>query len=100
MTAFLTAQTAVFFLIFALLAIGFLYKASPKTIKEYALSNGQVSTPALIAGVVAACVGLGIIDASELSYKNGIWFLFASLAIPIGCCIMSLVIIPKLSQYY
>jgi SSS family solute:Na+ symporter len=83
------------------LIVLFLYKRGPNTIKEYALGNGNFGTFALMCTVVSISFGGGsLIGAPAALYQNGAWLFLAYCAIPIGSCIMSLAIIPRLSKYY
>jgi SSS family solute:Na+ symporter len=100
MAVFLS-QILLFSFLLLFLVLGFLYKRTPKTIKEYALGNEKFTTPSLMATMVAAVIGGGsLIGKSSILYQNGLWLFFASLTLPIGYCFMALVIIPKLSKYY
>src|SRR3990167_10995084 len=101
MTVLLSQQIAIFFFLFLLLVVGFLYKRSPRTTTEYALGSEKISTPVLMATMVATVIGGGsLIGHSALLYENGLWMFFALFAISVGYCIMALVIVPRLSKYY
>jgi Na+/proline symporter len=95
------SQVLVFSLLILFLIVGLSYKKGPQTMREYALGNKKFSTSALIYTMVATTFGGGsIIGASAALYQHGAWLFLASFAIPISYCILSLVIVPKLSKYY
>jgi SSS family solute:Na+ symporter len=77
------------------------HKKEPKTIREYALGNGKFSTLVLMCSMVAMSFGGGsIIGKSAALYQSGTWLFIASFAMPIGDCLTSLVIVPRLTKYY
>jgi len=97
----LLSQILLFCVLLLFLIVGFLYKRGAGTIKEYALGKGPVSTPILMATMVATTIGGGsLVGQAAAFYQNGPWLFIASCTMPIGYCVMALVIVPKLSKYY
>jgi SSS family solute:Na+ symporter len=99
--ASILSQVLVFGVLISFLVIGFLYTKDPKTVKEYALGSRKFSTLALICTMVASAFGgSSILGRPATLYQSGVWFFLAMFAMPIGDCITSLVVIPRLSKYY
>ncbi|NRA74003.1 MAG: sodium:solute symporter family protein [Rickettsiales bacterium] len=97
----LFVQILLFGALFSFLAIGFLYQKKPKNIKEYALGGNNIGLFALISTVIATAFGgRSIIGTSAALYQQGIWLCLVMCVRPIGMCLMSLLIVPKLSKYY
>lgn len=94
------SQALLFCVFISFLIVWFLYKGGPKTIKEYALGSGKFSAFALMCTVVSISFGGGLIGAPAALYQNGAWLFLASCVIPVGSCVTSLAIIPRLSKYY
>jgi SSS family solute:Na+ symporter len=94
-------QALLFAVPIAFLIGGFLHRKAPRTVREYALGNGNFSTITLICTAMAGSFGAGhIIGKTATLYQTGAWLFIASLAGFIGDCLTPLMIIPRITKYY